>query len=106
MKLKRRFKYILLLTLSTMYVSGLITWIMTHWFLIDSGFGNEPSPFRLFWLQMHSVIGLWYLILFGYMFHAHVRPSWKKGRRIKTGVALTSVLIILCATVDRKSTRL
>ena len=54
---------------------------------------------RTYWLQLHSVIGLWFLALFGYLFHSHVRPAWRRRRKLKTGTSFTAVLIFLCATV-------
>lgn len=99
MKLSRRFKLILFATLLTLYTSGVLTWVMTHWFQQNSGFGPEPSPLRTFWLQMHAIVGLWFLPLFGYLFHSHIRPAWRRRRKLKSGTALTAVLIFLCATI-------
>lgn len=99
MKFSRQMKFVLFTSLSTLYFSGVLVWALGHWFLTDNGFGPEPSAMRTFWLQIHSVIGLWFLALFGYLFHSHVRPAWRRRRKLKTGASLTAVLIFLCATV-------
>lgn len=99
MKIIRRLKIILLLTLWTLYLTGFMTWLMGHWLQVEGGFGPEPSPFRLAWLQSHSIVSLWFMVLFGYLFHSHVEPSWRRGKKIKSGVALTGSLILLIVTV-------
>jgi hypothetical protein len=82
-----------------MYLTGVFTWVLSHWFLVNAGFGLESSPLRIFWLQVHSVASLWFLALFGYIFHAHVIPSWRRGRKRLSGMVLTLVLIFLSLTV-------
>jgi hypothetical protein len=82
-----------------MYFTGVFTWVLSHWFIVDVGFGPESSPLRILWLQTHSISSLWFLALFGYIFHSHVIPSWRRGRKRLTGATLTSVLIFLSLTV-------
>jgi hypothetical protein len=99
MKLPLRIKYILFITLSSVYLTGLLAWVFTHWFQVNLGLGPEPSFLRLWWLQIHSIISLWFLLLFGYLFHLHVQPAFRGKRKLKSGVALTGILILLILTV-------
>lgn len=99
MKLPLRLKWLVLASLHAMYFTGLITWVMGYWFQVQTAFGNEPSPFRLWWLQLHSIVSLWFLILFGYLFHAHVQPAWRRRKKRRSGAVLTGTLIFLIATV-------
>ena len=99
MKLGWRLKRIVLTSLLAMYLTGLATWFLGHWWLVESGFGLEPTPFRNLALQFHSVISLWFLVLFGYLARAHVIPAWYGGRKIKSGVAVTGTLVVLIATI-------
>lgn len=99
MKLSIRMKSILFPTLTAVYFTGVIVWFMGKWLLHDSGFGTEPSPFRTLWLQFHSIVSLWFMIMFGYLFHSHIRPAWRRGKKIKSGVTLTASVIFLIATV-------
>jgi hypothetical protein len=99
MKIKSGLKTILLSTLSLMYLSGAVTWILSYWFQVDSGMGPEPTPFRVWWLDVHSVIGLFFMVLFGYLLHSHVRPSWRLRRRRKSGAVLTAGICLLLVTV-------
>jgi len=73
-KLTARFKLILLSTMLFMYMTGVITWVMTNWFLIDAGFGLESSPVRIFWLQMHSIVSLFFLVA-----TAQEAPEWRSN---------------------------
>ncbi len=99
MKIPRRFKVILLSSLALLYLTGLVTWVLSHWFQVNSGFGLEPSSLRQWWLQVHSIVGLWFMVVFGYLFHSHVQPAWRRGQKRKSGLALTSLLIVLILTV-------
>src|SRR5689334_9871281 len=99
MKIPLRQKIILFSTLAALYLTGLLTWILSNWFFVVSSFGAEPTPMRVFWLQLHGVISLWFLAVFGFIFHAHVLPAWKRGRKRWTGSLLSGVLIFLCMTV-------
>lgn len=99
MKISSGTKKTLLITLGLLWASGVVTWIMGSWFQVDDGLGPAPSPFRIWWLQLHSVTGMFFMILFGYLWHAHVRPSWMRRRRIWSGGVLTAALIVLIVTV-------
>ncbi len=99
MKLTLRLKWIVISTLLGLYVTGVAFWVMSHWFMVNIGFGPERSPIATLWLQLHSTVGLWFMVLFGYLFQAHVMPSWKKGKRLRSGTTLTAVSIFLIATV-------
>ena len=99
MKLSRRFKVVLLLTLALMYSSGVLTWALSYWFLSHTEFGDEPSASRTPALQIHSVVSLWFMVVYGYLFHAHIEPSWRKRRRRKSGGLLTGMLAFLIVTV-------
>lgn len=99
MKLPPGLKLILLMTLTGIYCSGATTWVLDNWFLVDSGLGPEPSPFHKWWMQIHATIGLSFLVLFGYLLHAHVRPAWRLGHRRVSGFFLTAGLVFLMMTV-------
>lgn len=99
MKIPLRQKIILLLTLTALYATGVSVWVLSRWFLVVSAFGPESSPMRVFWLQMHSIVSLWFLALFGFIFHSHVMPAWRRGRKRLSGSFLTGVLIFLSLTV-------
>jgi len=99
MKLGFRLKFTLLLTLASLYTTGVLTWVLSNWFQVRTSFGTEAPVMRVIWLQVHSIISLWFLILFGYVFHSHVRPAWKRRKKRLTGSLLTGTLIFLSATV-------
>jgi hypothetical protein len=99
LKIRKSFKYFLYLSLLTLYATGVFVWILNTWFKLDRGLGPEPSPYALTSLHIHSVIGLWFLILFGYLFHSHILPSLRRKQKLKSGWAILSVCIILILTV-------
>lgn len=99
MKLGRRFETILLATSALLYATGLAVWAL-GWpsFQTDQGFGPEPLPVRLAALHAHSVSGLFFLILFGYLWRAHVEPGLDQRKRRRTGLSLLSFLAVLFLT--------
>ncbi|MDE2142571.1 MAG: hypothetical protein KGJ84_09190 [Elusimicrobia bacterium] len=99
MKLGRRFKSVLLWTSALLYASGLAVWALARWFTTDEGYGPQPSPWKPSVLHAHSVAGLFFLILFGYLWSAHVEPGLKQRKKKKSGVILLACFGILFATV-------
>jgi hypothetical protein len=99
MKLEPRFKTVLLGTSAFLYMSGLAAWVFARWFLIDQGYGAEPSPFKAWALHSHSVAGFVFLGLFGYLWRAHVEPGLKHRKKKRSGLTLIAVLAVLFATV-------
>ncbi len=99
MKIRKRFKYFLYLSLFTLYATGVVVWILETWFKADKGMGPEPSPFALPSLHIHSILGLWFLIVFGYLFHSHILPGLRRQQKLKSGWAVLLVCLILILTV-------
>ncbi|MDE2511284.1 MAG: hypothetical protein KGL74_09190 [Elusimicrobia bacterium] len=99
MKLGRRFKTVLLWTSALLYASGLAVWALAKWFTTDEGYGPQPSPWKPSVLHAHSVAGLFFLILFGCLWSAHVEPGLKQRKKKKSGLILLACFGILFATV-------
>lgn len=99
MKLKRTFKIFLIALLSGVYFSGVFTWVLSNWLYNSTPLGDEPSPLRVVWLQGHSILSLFFMVVFGYLWHSHIRPAWMRGRKRKSGATLTSSLVFLMLTV-------
>ncbi|MBX7231362.1 MAG: hypothetical protein K1X29_04660 [Bdellovibrionales bacterium] len=79
MRYNKKFKWIFAVTWLLIYGLGMATWILREFFSQDRGFGPEPLPQTTTVLHVHAVVGLWFLMLFGYLYHFHVQPSWKGG---------------------------
>lgn len=99
MKLGRRFKPVLLWTSFFLYTTGLAAWFLASNFQSDQGYGLEPSPLKSWALHAHSAAGLLFLILFGYLWHAHVEPGLNQRKKKRSGLTLIAALGILFATV-------
>lgn len=82
-----------------MYASGVVTWVLARWFQVDAGFGPQPREQRVWWLDGHSTISLWFLILFGAMYKPHVVRAWHAKRKLASGLSVVSPFIFLIATV-------
>jgi hypothetical protein len=84
-----RFKRILLSTFAALYLSGVICWGLQI-------FGREGvTLFR----ETHSVVGMVFLIVLGYLLGAHVEQSWATGLKRPSGVANLVYFAVLILTV-------
>jgi hypothetical protein len=99
MKLGRTFKSVLLWTSGLLYATGLAVWALAKWFSVDDGYGLQPSPWRPTALHAHSVAGLIFLVLFGYLWSAHIEPGLKQRKKKRSGVVLLACFGVLFLTV-------
>jgi hypothetical protein len=77
--------------------SGML-WLVFHYFLPLRGpFGNMPNPAERWLIALHGASAFAALWLGGWLWHAHVAPWWRNGKRRRSGmflVALGGVLIV------------
>ncbi len=99
MKLEPGFKRLLLSATGLLYLSGLGVWLLATRFQTDSDYGPEPLPLKTSVLHLHSVVGLVFLGLFGYLWSVHIEPGLKQRKKIRSGWALLSAFIVLFLTV-------
>jgi hypothetical protein len=100
MKLGRTFKAVLFWCSGLLYATGLAAWALaSRYFQVDQGYGPEPSPLKPRFLHAHSVLGLAFLGVFGYLWHAHVEPGLKHKRKKQSGLALVIPSFVLFLTV-------
>jgi len=76
-----------------------MSWVLTHWLMNPGLIQDEPSKWRMTWLQSHSVVGLFFFSLFGYLLHAHIRPAWTRRKKRLSGGVLTCLILILLVSV-------
>ncbi len=82
-----------------LYFSGVAVYILKGWLQVDRGMGPEPRSWQITSLQAHSIFGLLFLFLFGYLWATHVLPGWRRRRRLKTGISMVAVCLVLFVTV-------
>lgn len=99
MKMTAKLKLTLFFSLIILFLSGVLTWVLETAFQTEGPFGAEPPHSRIWWLDLHSVTGLWFLAIFGYLLHSHIEPCWRRRRHIKSGLLLTGGIVILFLTV-------
>ncbi len=99
MKLGRGFKSALLWTSALLYATGAGVWVLAKWFAVDEGYGLQPSPWRPPVLHAHSVLGLLFLVLFGYLWSAHVEPGLRQKKKRRSGLTLLGAFLVLFLTV-------
>ena len=80
MKLRPGFKLVLYVSLSLLYFSGAYVWAR--------GMAPDASRLTVSLLHFHSIISLWFLILFGYLWHSHIQKGLKARKKMKSGISL------------------
>jgi len=97
-KLGPRFKALLLWTSALLYITGIAVWLAAR-FPVQGEYGPEPSPLKPWFLHSHSVLGLFFLALFGYLWRDHVEPGLQRRKKKRSGLTLVAAIGILFATV-------
>lgn len=97
MKIKKLFKWNLAITFASLYGTGFLYW----WFVSRQPQGPEAEPVAWgpLFLHSHAIIGLWTLILFGYLYRSHIQPGLKVRRRRLSGITTLSACATLIVTV-------
>lgn len=99
MKLGARFKAVLLWTSAILYMTGMGAWLLASRFQVQGEYGVEPSPWKPWFLHAHSVLGLVFLVLFGYLWRDHVEPGLQRQKKKRSGLTLVAAIAVLFATV-------
>jgi hypothetical protein len=99
MKLSKDLKRAIYFLIGFLYLSGTTEWALKNFFQVDKGMGPEPHPAEIWFLRLHGTISLAVLMLIGYVLRAHVLPSWKARRGIRSGLLLTTYVSVIILTV-------
>jgi len=97
MKIKRLFKLNLAVTFAALYATGFLYWwlVSRHPRTPDT----DPVAAGPFFLRSHAILGLWSLILFGYLYRSHIQPGLKTARRRLSGFTTLAACATLIITV-------
>lgn len=99
MKLTPAFKAVLLSLIGAIYATGAAVWVLARWFQTDAGYGAEPSPWKVPVLHAHSVAGLAFLPVAGYLWGEHIEPVLRQRKKRSSGWVLVGSFGVLMATV-------
>jgi len=99
MKLPARFKWIFYSCVVMLYLSGVVFFLSDHFFQVKTEFGMTPPAAQIHILHIHSIVGLFFIFAFGYIYRVHVEPGLRGTRRRKSGISLLAVIAFLCLTV-------
>ncbi|MGZ3727010.1 MAG: hypothetical protein ACXWQQ_14490 [Pseudobdellovibrio sp.] len=99
MKINKTLKIYIFSMLGFMYLSGLTQWLLKTYFQVDHGFGPEEHPAFIWVLRFHGTLSLGVLMLFGYIFKAHVLTSLRIRRHVKSGLTLTVYCCLIVLTL-------
>ena len=99
MKLTPYFKKIFLISFVFLFLTGAVWWYLDVWVRVQGPLGEDHHPVQNVLSRTHGVIAYFFLLLLGYLLHAHVRPGLKskKKRNLKNGwfmIVLVSMLVI------------
>ena len=84
----RRRKFLIYGVLAALWGSGAL-WLVFHYFLPQRGpFGNMPNPAERWLIALHGAAAFATLWMGGWLWHAHVAPWWRNGKRRRSGMFL------------------
>jgi hypothetical protein len=103
MKIKGRVKPFFYIFFTTLYLTGCSWWIFDKFIRIHTELGEDHHPAQMVIFRIHGVVAYLFLLLFGYLIHAHVRPGLlnKQKKCFKSGwgmILATSLMIVTSAT--------
>lgn len=99
MKFSSTFKKIFFLSLGLLFFSGVGEFVLNHFYQQESNLGPVPHTWQIPSLHLHSMAGLWFLTIMGYLFAKHIQPGLQGERRKVSGFVLWMVLSFLILTV-------
>ena len=100
MKFKTDLKRIFYAFFILLFVSGSVWWAMEKWLRIHTALGEDHHPAQGIILRLHGLFSYFFLTLFGYVIHSHIRPGLhaKKRKSYGTGMLFTGVTTVLILT--------
>jgi hypothetical protein len=98
-KVSPRLKLSVHISFSVLYASGVFYFIVDRFLKVPTSLGVENNPNAHAILEIHAIVGLWFIALMGYLLRAHIEPGWRVNRNRGSGLGLFIPLLILCATV-------
>jgi amino acid transporter len=80
---------------SACFLTGIL-WLLFHYFIRHEGdFGPEAHPLEHIWLTLHGGAAIAMAWVFGLMWLGHIRRGWQKGRNLKSGITMASIMLTL-----------
>ncbi len=82
-----------------LYATGFLVWVAKTFLQVDTGFGLEAPAATIWYLRSHSMISLWFLIIFGYLYRSHIQPGLNSSRKKISGLTFLIGIAIVIITV-------
>jgi hypothetical protein len=104
MKLKGRLKSLFYAFFATLFVSGSTWWFLDKFVRVHTDLGEDHHPWQATIFRIHGFAAYFFIILFGYLIHSHVRPGLlnkqKKSFKSGMGMLVAVCLLILTSSTD------
>jgi hypothetical protein len=108
MPLSRSLKLLVYSLFAFLYLSGVAFWVLDHFFTSETSTGPQQNPMQIWSLRLHGTLAIAVLMLLGYVWRAHVQPSWKARAGLKklgkesnqrAGLFLSIYLLFIVLTI-------
>lgn len=91
-------KWAILLTIYTLFLSGL-GWLMMHEFVrVEGPFGPVHHWFEAWLLRLHGLATFIFIFFFGLLWGTHIKSGLKMKKRKLSGIMMMSLSIFLATT--------
>ncbi len=99
MKFGFLFKIFFFLLCLSLYLSGLLYFAFDLFVRVETQFGPNKHFLQKPILHLHAILGLIFLVVFGFLIEKHIVPGLKGVSRYKSGLALFMFITFLCFSV-------
>jgi hypothetical protein len=95
MKIPYRFRMFVYAVCAAVFATGAIWEIFDRFVHVATAIGEQKHPLEPWALRAHGAAALLGVFGFGQLFSSHVRPSWRAGRKRRSGGFLVGVITVL-----------
>jgi len=98
MKIGRKRRWGLYATCTTLWLSGVVYWLLARAAETPDGLSPALSAWKPRLLALHGAGAMFFLILFGALLPRHVLPGWRLGTSRRTGALTVALGTLLAVT--------
>jgi hypothetical protein len=95
MKFSRTFKKFFFSILGLLFLTGSVWWYLEVWVRVKGEFGEDHHPAQNILIRSHGVLAMAFLMILGYLIHAHIRPGLKQTKQRPSGYVMLGVISFL-----------
>ena len=98
LKLSRRHRFWLHGTITALFLTGVVWWLLHAFVAVETEFGPRAHPLENWSLKLHGLAAMLSLVVLGTLIPIHIRRGWHARRNRLHGGVLVAALVLLTLT--------